>query len=105
MATNHWSESWLKALPVGGVDGTLQGRFTDGPGRNRVHAKTGSLRGVQALAGYVTTAAGQPVAFSIYANQFNPAESSKVRRTIDQLVTELAGYTNHLGEISPARKN
>ena len=105
MATNQWSESWMKSLPIGGVDGTLQNRFTEGPARSRVHAKTGSLRGVQALGGYVTTAAGQPIAFAIYANQFTPTETAAARRTIDQIVGQLAACNIRLEEVLAPAKN
>ena len=105
MSRNRWSESWMKSLPIGGVDGTLQNRFTEGPARSRVHAKTGSLRGVQALAGYVTTAAGQSIAFAIYANQFTPTETSAARKTIDQVVGELAACNVRLEEVVVPAKN
>lgn len=49
-------------LPVGCVDGTLKHRLCASPGV--VHAKTGTLDGTRALAGYVTDAAGHLVTFS-----------------------------------------
>jgi putative FmdB family regulatory protein len=42
-------ENWISMLPVGGVDGTLATRFTEGPAAGRIHAKTGSLSHVSAL--------------------------------------------------------
>lgn len=51
------------ALPVGGVDGTLEYRQSNIAGK--VHAKTGTLTGVHALAGYVQAANGHLLAFSI----------------------------------------
>lgn len=51
------------ALPVGGVDGTLD--YRQGNIAGKVHAKTGTLTGVQALAGFVQAANGHLLAFSI----------------------------------------
>ena len=51
------------ALPIGGVDGTLDNRQKNIVGR--VHAKTGTLTGVHALAGYTKAANGHALAFSI----------------------------------------
>ncbi|HTI69199.1 MAG TPA: D-alanyl-D-alanine carboxypeptidase/D-alanyl-D-alanine-endopeptidase [Candidatus Limnocylindria bacterium] len=104
MATNQWHETWMKSLPVGGIDGTLQKRFIDGPARGKVHAKTGSLRSIQALAGYVTTAGGQTVAFALYANQFTPTDTAAARKTIDQWVEVLAAYSGRIEE-PPGAKN
>jgi len=59
-------------LPVAGVSGTLEDRFNDKSekiGRGNVHAKTGTLVGVAALTGYLTTADGARLVFAIVANQ------------------------------------
>ncbi|MGV8907657.1 MAG: D-alanyl-D-alanine carboxypeptidase/D-alanyl-D-alanine endopeptidase [Propionicimonas sp.] len=59
-------------LPVAGVSGTLEDRFNDKAeriARGNVHAKTGTLVGVAALAGYLTTADGARLVFAIVANQ------------------------------------
>ena len=57
-------EVWRASLPIAGVDGTLEGRMREPPLRENVLAKTGTLSGVRALSGYLTTAGGEPVAFS-----------------------------------------
>ncbi len=59
----------LEALPVSGRDGTLQGRMIDEDYAGRVHAKTGSMTGVTALAGYVV-AQHDTFAFAILINDF-----------------------------------
>ena len=48
-------EPWVAALPIAGVDGTLERRMKGTPAEGRVHAKTGSIAYVRALAGYVQT--------------------------------------------------
>jgi D-alanyl-D-alanine carboxypeptidase/D-alanyl-D-alanine-endopeptidase (penicillin-binding protein 4) len=62
----------LDGLPIAGRDGTLKGRFDDPSekaGVGVVHAKTGTLSGLAALAGYVTTASGHPLVFAEIANK------------------------------------
>lgn len=53
-----------------GDDGTLRDRFRGSPASGRVRAKTGTLRGVTALSGWVTTNSGANVRF---ANVINTA--------------------------------
>jgi D-alanyl-D-alanine carboxypeptidase/D-alanyl-D-alanine-endopeptidase (penicillin-binding protein 4) len=45
--------SLLAALPVAGVNGTLQDRMRKGPARGNVFAKTGTTSQASALSGYV----------------------------------------------------
>ena len=56
----------LATLPVAGVDGTLKKRMTDDEAScGNVVAKTGTVTGVSALAGYLTAPNGHRLAFSI----------------------------------------
>ena len=59
---------YYAALPVAGRDGTLAGRMRGTLAEGNVHAKTGTLSGVRSLSGYLTTAAGERMAFSIISN-------------------------------------
>lgn len=55
-----------KALPIGGVDGTLKYRMRRGtPSYKNVHAKTGSFTAINCLAGYLHAANGHEIAFAI----------------------------------------
>ena len=53
------------ALPIAAIDGTLKNRMEKTAAAGNVHAKTGTVTGVSALAGYCTTADGRQLAFSI----------------------------------------
>ena len=53
------------ALPVAGVDGTLEKRMKGPYTRGNVHAKTGTLTGVSSLAGYCYSANNHLLAFCI----------------------------------------
>lgn len=55
-----------KALPIGGVDGTLRNRMKKGtPSYKNVHAKTGSFTAINCLAGYLKANNGHQIAFAI----------------------------------------
>jgi len=56
------------ALPESGENGTLKGRMKAFDLRGKIHAKTGTLKGVTALSGYLTTKNNHPLIFSIMIN-------------------------------------
>ena len=59
---------FFPALAIGGVDGTLDYRMHNKTLKGAVHAKTGTLTGVSALAGYTSASNGHLLAFSIMNN-------------------------------------
>ncbi len=61
---------FLTAMPIGGVDGTLEKRMQWDSGGRHVRAKTGTMSGVSALTGYVWPDGKQPLVFSILMNNF-----------------------------------
>ncbi len=88
-ATQPWFAAWKPALPEGGVDGTLGGRFKDPPLAHHVFAKTGTLGETNALSGYVDTASGRTVIFSILIDDHTPGSSAS-RKAMDQIVAAIA---------------
>ena len=60
--------NFYPALPIAGMDGTLNSRMTQGNAFGNVRAKTGTVSGVSCLAGYVTASNGNMLAFSILCN-------------------------------------
>ena len=60
--------NFYPALPIAGMDGTLNSRMTQGNAFGNVRAKTGTVSGVSSLAGYVTASNGNLLAFSIISN-------------------------------------
>jgi len=55
-------------------------------------AKTGTLRSVRALSGYVRSIDGERFVFSMIANNFQ-APTSAVDTVVDQAVAQLASFT------------
>jgi D-alanyl-D-alanine carboxypeptidase/D-alanyl-D-alanine-endopeptidase (penicillin-binding protein 4) len=70
-----WFQQWYDALPIAGnpsrfVGGTLRNRMANTPAANNLHGKTGSLTGVTALSGYVSTKDGRKLVFSMISNNY-----------------------------------
>ena len=77
-----------KALPIGGVDGTLKYRMKRGtPSYKNVHAKTGSFTAINCLAGYLRTTNEHEIAFAIM-NQ-NVLSGAKARAFQDAVCDEV----------------
>ena len=85
-----WGDAFRSSFPVGGVDGSLSGRFKQAAVDGKVFAKTGTLGEARALSGYVVTASGQTVAFSIMCTDHNPSGSAD-RAAMDKIVAAIAG--------------
>jgi D-alanyl-D-alanine carboxypeptidase/D-alanyl-D-alanine-endopeptidase (penicillin-binding protein 4) len=83
-----WGEQFRGALPAPGMsESTLENRL---PGlEDRLRAKTGTITHVNSLAGYLETADGRTLTFSIMTNASGVA-SAAVRRGIDRIVEALA---------------
>ncbi|CAL9531108.1 Carboxypeptidase [Streptomyces sp. enrichment culture] len=77
----------LTGLPVAHFTGTLAGRYTDGAA-GLVRAKTGTLTGVNTLAGTVTTPDGRILAFAFLANATTDPWTAQT--TLDRAATALA---------------
>ena len=91
MSKHRYFAQFRDALPIAGVDGTLRTRMTGTPAEGNVRAKTGSLSSVASLSGYVTTAAGEHVVFSMMLNNY-PDASALRRDSIDAIAILLASF-------------
>ncbi len=91
------------SLAIAGRRGSLAGRFTETPAAGQVWAKTGTLRGVKALSGFVRSTAeeGGGLAFAYIVNGEVVDDSPLViqETLVSELVTYPAGPP--IGEISP----
>ena len=82
---------YVAHLAVGGSDGTLKSRLEDLPRARMVRAKTGTLRDVVALSGYVFGEPERSVAFSFLANGI-AGRQNEARGLADDIVRALADY-------------
>ncbi|MFZ1940956.1 MAG: D-alanyl-D-alanine carboxypeptidase/D-alanyl-D-alanine-endopeptidase [Terracidiphilus sp.] len=84
-----WGAGWRQTLPVAGVDGTLDHRFLNSPLKGKLWAKTGTLGEVNSLSGYLTTASGKTLAFSIIVNDRRPGSDAE-EHAIDKIAEAIA---------------
>jgi D-alanyl-D-alanine carboxypeptidase/D-alanyl-D-alanine-endopeptidase (penicillin-binding protein 4) len=91
MSRHKYFAQFREALPIAGVDGTLRTRMRGTPAENNVRAKTGSLSSVASLSGYVTTAAGEHLVFSMMLNNYPDAAAVR-RDSIDAIAVLLASF-------------
>jgi len=82
--------SVARGLPVGGLEGTLSTRLDEAPAAGMVAAKTGTLRTVASLSGYVTTADGRLLAFAVLVGNVPTGDIAGARDAIDTWVTGIA---------------
>ena len=96
--------TFYSALPILGVDGTLFNIANNSPAKGKVHAKTGTWSGGDALnqrtlvsgkglAGYMTTKAGRNLAFCFYINNLAVRHGQDASRVAGQINGALATAT------------
>jgi D-alanyl-D-alanine carboxypeptidase/D-alanyl-D-alanine-endopeptidase (penicillin-binding protein 4) len=56
---SNWAPEFVSSLPIVALDGSMRRRLADSPAAGRARLKTGSLRNVAAIAGYVPDGSGQ----------------------------------------------
>jgi D-alanyl-D-alanine carboxypeptidase/D-alanyl-D-alanine-endopeptidase (penicillin-binding protein 4) len=88
-AKQPWFAQWKAALPIGGVDGTLESRFTQPSLKRHIFAKTGTMGESRALSGYLDAASGRTIIFSIFVDDHMPATSVD-RIAMDKIVAAIA---------------
>ena len=86
------ASAFAESLPVAGRDGTLARRRAGTAAEGKVRAKTGTVDNVRAIAGYVETADGDTLVFSMIANNFTVA-SGTIDAAADQALIRLAPFT------------
>jgi len=87
--TPDWEDFW-GTIPQAGVRREM-GRMSGSPASGNLRAKTGTMEGVSALSGMVTTRAGERVLFSIISNDV--VSEYRAKRAEDQLGIRLASLT------------
>ncbi|MEP6743749.1 MAG: D-alanyl-D-alanine carboxypeptidase/D-alanyl-D-alanine-endopeptidase, partial [bacterium] len=94
MRRHRYATAFREALPIAGVDGTIRNRMKGTPAQNNLHAKTGELRSASSLSGFVNTAAGEELVFSIMVNNY-PDGVNPPSLCIDPIAVLLASFAGH----------
>ncbi|CAN5252152.1 hypothetical protein BH20ACT16_BH20ACT16_11550 [soil metagenome] len=91
MRNQDVAASFRASLAVTGVTGTVKSRMRGTPAAARCQVKTGTLRGVSALAGYCLTAGGRDIGFALMFNRANTfvakAREDRITAAIARLST------------------
>ena len=85
-------EAFAATLAVAGRDGTIANRLKRTRAEANARVKTGSISNMRALSGYVNTRDGEPLAFSIIANDFT-LPAATVNWIMDLAVEIMANVT------------
>lgn len=89
-------DALYESMSIAGVDGTLRKRMKGTRAAGNVHGKTGTLRNVSALTGYVTTADGEVMAFAMLMNGGNIGAYKEVQNNIATRIARFS-YTEKSG--------
>ena len=84
-------EPFEASLPIAGRDGTLANRMKGTPAEGNARAKTGSMTAVRGTAGYVTSADGEPLVFSILVNSYD-SPGPTITAAEDAIIVRLAQF-------------
>ncbi|RZA33315.1 MAG: hypothetical protein EOP92_21515 [Lysobacteraceae bacterium] len=83
-AASRWYPEFAASLPIVALDGTMKNRMKATPAAGNARLKTGTLRDVAALAGYVRDVRGQDWIVAAFVNH---PQAEKGRAVLDQLVS------------------
>jgi serine-type D-Ala-D-Ala carboxypeptidase/endopeptidase (penicillin-binding protein 4) len=92
LSKSSFAQEFAASLPMPG-EGTLQGRLTDSAACLKVKAKTGTLGGVSALAGYLSTQDDEPLAFVMLSNGLIKPSFKDYKVLEDTLCNYLATFS------------
>ena len=90
MNRHRYGATFRETLPIAGVDGTLRNRMKNTLATANVRAKTGTLGTSTTLSGYLLSAAGERLVFSVMVN--NPPRDSDARTITDGIAVLLASF-------------
>ena len=89
-ARSNWAPEFIASLPIAALDGTMRRRLRESPAAQRARLKTGTLKNVVAVAGYVPDGTNQLCVAAVFIN--HPLAASKLAQPIlDALVDWVAG--------------
>ena len=83
---SRFAPEFLTSLSLGGLDGTLEKRFQNIDDPSRVRMKTGTLKDVSCIAGYVTGKSGKTYAVVVFVN--HPGSQNGLGETIQASVVD-----------------
>ncbi|HEU0052604.1 MAG TPA: D-alanyl-D-alanine carboxypeptidase/D-alanyl-D-alanine-endopeptidase, partial [Longimicrobium sp.] len=87
-----WNQTFFESLAIAAdKGGTMKGMFVGMPAAGKLHAKTGYIRGVRSLSGYVRAADGELIVFSFIYNGRNTSGARGVQMQLGNLLATYGG--------------
>ena len=86
---SNWAPEFQASMPIVAIDGTMRRRLHDSPAAGRARMKTGTLKNVVALAGYVPDASGRQCVVVAMINS-DLVSNGRGRLVLDTLVDWVA---------------
>lgn len=81
--------AFLETIPVVGQTGTVRNLAKGTVAAGKIRAKSGSIEGVRAYAGYFITTRGERMSFCIQVNKFTPGQNRRVTAGIEKVFVGL----------------
>ena len=93
MAAQPDFETYFRSLAIAGVDGTLKRRMRGTPAEGNVHAKSGFLKRISALSGYVVGADAKLYSFVVMVD--DTSSTGKAKELQDAICILLSRYSSN----------
>lgn len=88
MAKKSTFDTFNQSIPVAGRSGSMKSRLKGTAAEGRLSAKSGTLEGVRAFAGYAQRPNGQLLAYAVIANDY-AGSGGKMRQLLEQYLVKL----------------
>ena len=99
-AYSHYGMRWMQTLSIAGEDGTIEKRFRDSFMDHRAWMKTGTLKHVKNIAGYVKGSGGRYYTVVILVNsKFTRKRAAKMQNEIIEWLAKYKGKGRFAGQI------
>ncbi|MFT7434440.1 MAG: D-alanyl-D-alanine carboxypeptidase/D-alanyl-D-alanine-endopeptidase (penicillin-binding protein 4) [Psychromonas sp.] len=85
-------DMFKSTIPILGQEGSVRYKDKQNKTEGRVHAKSGSIEGTRAFAGYLKDKSGIEYAFMVAVNRYNPEAAARVRKFLDEFLVKLGSY-------------
>ena len=84
---------FYETIPIVGQSGTVRTLARGTAAAGNIRAKSGSIEGVRAYAGYFTSSDGEPMTFCILVNKFTPGQNRAVTAELEKIFVGLVKLT------------
>ena len=105
MASSPGGDVYIRSLAMAGEEGTLKKRFKGSKLKNEVRAKSGYIRQVRSLSGYVTDpSTGKRMAFSVIIDELPAGTDQRAKELHEDVVEIVDDYLAQVaGRTEPAK--